>query len=298
MAVKGIDVASYQPERYSTKGIDFVFVKATEGTSYINPKMWAQAAHARDAGLVVGFYHFLRPGSMTAQARYFVEKCASRHGDPLWADWEDPGVSCADKDAFLAEVKRLRGKTHRVGLYCNVDYWLNRDTTSNAGDALWIAQYNGRPGKPNIRHPWLFHQYTSTPIDTNLGAFPSQAALRAWATKTTPEDDVPTQEELYRGAWELDGEMAVPWGSETNPTWKPKSVLIHVGEVARETRGRVKALEGAVAELAAKGAARDAVLSKLAEGGGLTAEEIRAAAEAGAQAALDRLGDALITEEK
>ncbi|MDJ1136206.1 GH25 family lysozyme [Streptomyces iconiensis] len=191
MTVRGVDVSSYQPTTYSTKGLDFVFVKATEGTSYINPRMTKQAQRARAAGLVVGFYHFLRPGSMREQARYFVEKCASVEGDPLWADWEDPGVSGADKDAFLSEVKQLRGDTHRVGLYCNVDYWTRRDTTSNAGDALWIAQYNGKPGKPSVQATWKFHQYTSTPIDTNVGAFADRAALAKWAGAKV--DDKPAE---------------------------------------------------------------------------------------------------------
>ena len=34
MTVHGIDVASYQSGDYSTSGLDFVFVKATEGSSY------------------------------------------------------------------------------------------------------------------------------------------------------------------------------------------------------------------------------------------------------------------------
>ncbi|MGW7514774.1 glycoside hydrolase family 25 protein [Streptomyces sp. NPDC054796] len=194
MTVRGIDVSSYQSTGYSTKDLDFVIVKATEGTSYINPKQVAQAKRAREAGLVVGFYHFLRGSSgMKEQARYFVEKCASLHGDMLFADWEDPSVSCAEKDQFLAEVKRLRGKTHRVGLYCNVDYWTRRDTTSNAGDALWIAQYNGKPGKPSVKHAWRFHQYTDNPIDKNVGDFKDRAALRKWADKdgTAPKPYTP-----------------------------------------------------------------------------------------------------------
>ena len=52
----------------------------------------------------------------------------------------------------------------------------------------------------------------------------------------------------------------------------------------------------ALKQLTAQGAARDAVLAKLAEGGGLDAAEIQAAAEAGAQAALDKLADALTKE--
>ncbi|WP_399088043.1 GH25 family lysozyme [Streptomyces sp. BBFR2] len=191
MTVKGIDVSSYQSATYSTKGLDFVFVKATEGTTYINPRMTAQAAHARRNGLVVGFYHFLRPGDMKAQARYFVEKCPSVEGDPLFADWEDSGVSCAQKDAFLAEVKRLRGAAHRVGLYCNQSYWTTRDTTSNAGDALWIADYVAA-GAPRIKARWTFHQYTDRPLDTSLGAFADRAALRRWATGSTAVPSKPT----------------------------------------------------------------------------------------------------------
>ncbi|MEV0845986.1 glycoside hydrolase family 25 protein [Streptomyces sp. NPDC049954] len=186
MAVKGIDVSSYQ-DSFSTDGMSFVFIKATEGRSYINPKQSGQAKRARDAGCVVGFYHFLWPGNIQAQAEYFVEKCASVHYDVLACDWETTGdgtaASNAQKDQFLRAVQKLRGETHRVVLYCNRDFWLNRDTTSFAGDGLWIADYNGKPGKPGIKAPWRFHQYTSTPIDTNLGNFEDRAALRKWARK-------------------------------------------------------------------------------------------------------------------
>lgn len=184
MSVKGVDVSGYQSATFSTAGLAFVFVKATEGTGYTNPKMTAQAEHARQAGCVVGFYHFLRPGSMKAQAAYFVAQAASRDGDPLFADWEDPGVTSAEKDQFLAEVTRLRGDTHRVGLYCNQSYWLTREHGGNAGDALWIADYV-TAGKPRIKAPWLFHQHTDKPLDTNQGAFADKAALVAWAKKTT-----------------------------------------------------------------------------------------------------------------
>ncbi|MCC2280977.1 glycoside hydrolase family 25 protein [Streptomyces sp. ET3-23] len=181
MTIKGIDVSSYQPSDFSTSGLDFVIVKATEGVGYVNPKMTTQAAHAREDGLVVGFYHFLRPGDMAAQAQFFTDRACSMEGDPLFADWEDPDVSSANKDQFLSEVKKLRGKAHRVGLYCNRDYWLNRDSTSNAGDALWIADYVN-PGTPRITASWLFHQYAEHPIDSNLARFPDRAALRTWAT--------------------------------------------------------------------------------------------------------------------
>ncbi|MFP8960043.1 N-acetylmuramoyl-L-alanine amidase [Streptomyces nanhaiensis] len=120
------------------------------------------------------------------------------------------------------------------------------------------------------------------------------------AASSSEESDVAISDadakKIARAVWETDGIVGVSWGSETNPEWKPESVVNHIGEVTRENRGRIKALQAAVAELAAQGAARDAILAQLAAGGGLDAAEIRAAAEAGAQAFADRLGDALTTE--
>lgn len=178
----GVDVSSYNSS-YSTEGLDFVFVKATEGRSYINPRQSAQAAKAREAGCVVGFYHFLWPGNIAAQASYFVEKCASIEGDILAADWERSGdgtyATNGEKDQFLAEVKKLR-PTHRVMLYCNRDFWLNHDTTSYAADGLWIADYVSA-GHPRIKARWRIHQYTDTPLDKNVADFTSKAALKEWA---------------------------------------------------------------------------------------------------------------------
>ncbi|MEU6114743.1 GH25 family lysozyme [Streptomyces sp. NPDC047117] len=181
----GVDVSSYQPT-YSTKGLDFVFIKATEGRSYINPHQSSQASRAREAGCVVGFYHFLWPGNIAAQARYFVEKCASRLGDVLIVDWERTSAgtyaSNAQKDQFIREVKALRPDRHQVLLYCNRDFWLNHDTTSYAGDGLWIADYV-KAGHPRIKAKWRFHQYTDNPLDKNVGQFSSKAALKSWANE-------------------------------------------------------------------------------------------------------------------
>ncbi|MFI6950407.1 GH25 family lysozyme [Streptomyces sp. NPDC050422] len=132
----GVDVSAYQAS-FETDGLDFVFIKATEGRSYINPRLAAQAKRARDAECVVGFYHFLWPGNITAQAEYFLSKAPEKAGELLAVDWEQNGegthASNAEKDRFIREVKRLRPH-HKVLLYCNRYFWLNHDTTSYAGD--------------------------------------------------------------------------------------------------------------------------------------------------------------------
>ncbi|GAA3817479.1 glycoside hydrolase family 25 protein [Streptomyces coacervatus] len=181
--LRGIDVSAYQSSSYATDGLSFVFIKATEGRSYINPRAGAQTQHGRNAGLVVGFYHFLWPGHLQAQAEYFVEQAPSKAGDILAVDWETTSdgshASNAEKDLFLRKVKELR-PNHQVVLYTNRDYWLNVDTTSYAGDGLWIADYV-TAGKPRIKAKWRFHQYSSEPHDKDVADFADKAALKAWA---------------------------------------------------------------------------------------------------------------------
>ncbi|QTE01022.1 glycoside hydrolase family 25 protein [Streptomyces cyanogenus] len=180
----GIDVSAFQSSSYETDGLSFAFVKATEGRSYVNPRLTAQTKTARDAGLVVGFYHFLWPGDLTAQAEYFLRHAPDRTGDILAVDWETTGdgthASNAEKDRFIRKLKALRPH-NRVVLYCNRHFWLNHDTTSYAGDGLWIADYVAA-GKPRIKAKWRFHQYTSEPHDKDVANFASKAALKEWAT--------------------------------------------------------------------------------------------------------------------
>ncbi|MEU9735573.1 glycoside hydrolase family 25 protein [Streptomyces sp. NPDC048002] len=183
--LRGIDVSAYQPSAYDTDGLSFVFVKATEGRSYVNPKLSAQTERAREAGLVVGFYHFLWPGNLTAQAEYFVRHAPEKAGDILAVDWESTSegthATNAEKDRFIRKVRELR-PNNRVVLYCNRNFWLTVDTTSYAGDGLWIADYVSA-GKPRIKAKWRFHQYTDDPLDRNVADFDSRAELRAWAKK-------------------------------------------------------------------------------------------------------------------
>lgn len=272
--IKGLDISNHQ-STFPTSGFDFVIVKATEGRTYVDPRQGQHAARARTAGLVVGFYHFLWPGNAEQQAAWFTSQCASLPGDILACDWEYTGsgtrASTADKDAFLREVKRLR-PDHRVLLYCNTDFWLHRDTSDFAADGLWIAHYGVPAGQPGIRDPWLIHQYTSSPLDTNVAQFTSRAAMRAWATGDQETDMAVTDADVKK-IWTTDGIVANgnPATKEANPFVTPGWSLFALETVARRTEGKVDALASVeltdeqVAAIAAALAAHPALADVLAE---------------------------------
>lgn len=193
----GVDVSSHQTGWTPDDGDHFVFVKATEGRSYVNPAHDDQIAAGRAGGLVVGHYHWLTTSPVEDQVDYFLANVELQPGDLVALDWEDSDYpSCAMKDQWLAAVK-ARIPEHRVGLYCNRDWWHNRDTTNTYGDFLWIAVY-GEPD-PGIQADWRFWQYSDTPIDQNHGDFASVAELRAWAGLDDPPTPEPPPEDS--GYW-------------------------------------------------------------------------------------------------
>lgn len=55
----GIDISHYNPEPdWNTLDVDFVIMKATEGTSYVDPTFSSRRANCRKAGIPVGAYHY------------------------------------------------------------------------------------------------------------------------------------------------------------------------------------------------------------------------------------------------
>jgi GH25 family lysozyme M1 (1,4-beta-N-acetylmuramidase) len=196
----GIDVSSYQSSGFSTSGLSFVFIKITEGVSYVNPKWVAQRTTARKAGLVTGFYHYPHiANSPTTEADHFLDQINLVAGDVLCLDWEWYGQKVTNaqarayKDAWLAHVK-AKAPSHRVILYCNRSTWLDVDTDSKCGDGLWIADTT-TAGHPRIKHHWTFHQYAQTTVDKDVANFASATALRSWAgvTHAKAAGTVPSQ---------------------------------------------------------------------------------------------------------
>ena len=81
MSLNGVDVASYQSGiDFAQVPCDFAIIKATEGTSYVNPACSDQYSSAKGAGKLIGFYHYVKGGDAIAEANFFVDSIRSYIG--------------------------------------------------------------------------------------------------------------------------------------------------------------------------------------------------------------------------
>lgn len=89
----------------SADGIRGLIHKASEGTSYADPDMKERFRMAKDAGLLWGLYHFLRPGNMDDQVEHLVKTSVGAwDGNTVVAcDYEDPMIPLSDVEYFMAK---------------------------------------------------------------------------------------------------------------------------------------------------------------------------------------------------
>ncbi|WET83263.1 LysM peptidoglycan-binding domain-containing protein [Amycolatopsis sp. QT-25] len=152
-------------------GISFCSFKLTEGTAYTDTTSPGRIPAARAAGIAAGGYHFARPGNIGGQVDHFAAslRAAGLLGGGALAPMLDMEAAelRGGANGFVRDfIGRLRAATgiRRVLVYANLDWYRN---VLRPGDwidpdvLLWIARYNGDPGRPGWAHPQLaVHQHT------------------------------------------------------------------------------------------------------------------------------------------
>ena len=167
--VPGIDVSHHQRRinwrAVKRDGVQFAFIKATEGGDWTDPHFQRNWANAREAGVIRGAYHYYRPQTHSAvQARHFLRRVNLGKSDlPPVLDVEaTDGVSNETLRRgvrnWLRIVEEETGK--RPILYVSRRFAprLNGDF----GDySLWIADYRGvGPSVPGGWRRWTFWQHS------------------------------------------------------------------------------------------------------------------------------------------
>ena len=161
MGMKGIDIASYQAGIDLTSvPCDFVIVKATGGTGYVNPDFRRALGQAVSSGKKVGVYHYARergcPGRAAEEAAFFLEHVKDYIGSAILAlDWEEEvslGVSWAKE--WLDEVWNRTGVKPMIYMSKSVCRGFDWSTVVESDYGLWAAQYSSGSPTGYQEQPW------------------------------------------------------------------------------------------------------------------------------------------------
>lgn len=142
--LNGIDISGHQGNiDLSALDIDFVIVKGTEGTGYVNPWCDPKVQQARELGLLWGFYHFASGYDAKAEADYFVDNCIDYFGEGIPVlDFEADAVNRGSwwAKTFLDRVYDRTGV--RPLIYMSQSVAANYDWSHTAPYyGLWAAKY-------------------------------------------------------------------------------------------------------------------------------------------------------------
>lgn len=116
MAVQGVDISKYQGdvdfEALAASGIEFVYMKATEGSGYVDDRFEENWEAARGTSLAVGAYHFFSfESSGATQAEIYIETVGDLTGCLIpVVDVEYYGdmlTNPPDKETLLSELSEL-----------------------------------------------------------------------------------------------------------------------------------------------------------------------------------------------
>ncbi|MEX1447421.1 GH25 family lysozyme [Enterococcus sp. C76] len=178
MTLNGIDISSFQSGiDLSSVPADFVFIKATGGTGYINPDCDRAFQQALKAGKKLGVYHFAHEqgyqGTTEQEAEFFLNNIQGYIGKAiLMLDWEsDNSGDIAWAKRWLDYVQAKTGIKPLIYMSTSVLAAHNFSCIRNADYGLWLASYPNmnptgyrQPSPPNGGE-WgtnvAMYQYTS-----------------------------------------------------------------------------------------------------------------------------------------
>lgn len=150
---EGIDVSHWQNDinfsEVKNSGVEIVYIKASQGTKFVDPYLEINYKNAKANNLKIGFYHYLTATSIKgaeSQASFFASVIEGKEVDcKLAMDYEEFfGESKNEINeiavAFIKKLKYITGKD--VIVYSNLNNVKNtfNDNVANQGK-LWLAYY-------------------------------------------------------------------------------------------------------------------------------------------------------------
>ena len=205
--VHGIDISRWQTDidwpSARAAGVNFAYMKATEGADRIDPVFaghWDQAARAGVARGAYHFFYFCTPAA--DQARWFIANVPRTPGalpPVLDLEWNPASPTCtyrpppetvrAEARTFIDIIARHYGQ--RPIIYTTPDFW-DRNGIERLREEVWLRSTAATPAERYPGTRWTFWQYSGTGLvpglagQIDLNAFHgSVAEWAAWRAART-----------------------------------------------------------------------------------------------------------------
>lgn len=147
MSLRGIDISMHQPNiNLGAVDTDFIIMKATEGTGYLDPSFYRHYGEAKKAGKKLGIYHFCRNdlnNSAISEADWFYHIVKPYVNEALMVlDWESKAKhDVGYAKAFLDRFFELSGVKAMIYMSESIVNSYNWSAVANANYGLWVAKY-------------------------------------------------------------------------------------------------------------------------------------------------------------
>jgi len=173
-----VDLSHYQAsvdfKKVKAAGILAVILKATQGTSYVDPTFADRRKAAAAAGVLALSYHYLTGDDVPSQVKHYLATVQPVPGERLVCDYEENGVTLSALRAFCKSLQDQDGN-YQVTVYggglLKSQLGNTRDGYLADNTSLWLAQYTtGTPSWPKSTWPnWSLWQFTDKATVSGIG---------------------------------------------------------------------------------------------------------------------------------
>ena len=193
--IAGIDVSKHNGDidfkRVRDDDYQFVFIKASEGKTYRDDAFDRNYKGAREAGLLVGAYHFFRKNRTgKEQADNFLSAINGKKMDlPLVIDLEDDwgnGATISRQTAIervMEMIGILNDKGYQVMIYTNLDGYEKYYKNMMVDCDLWLCSFTGPDLLPHLPHciQQFSHEGSVDGVDGKVDLNVFRGSKREWA---------------------------------------------------------------------------------------------------------------------
>ena len=178
MPIQGVDVSYWQGDidwrKVREAGVQFAFIKATEGGDHIDPKFRDNWYGAKRAGVARGAYHFIYWCRYASeQAEWFVRN-VPRDPDALPPvldlEWHTHSKTCPDKISRELALKKIKILLDAMEAHTGkrpiiyTDPAFHREVLRDEFKSyhFWLRSVAAEPDKIYGGRSWAFWQFTTT----------------------------------------------------------------------------------------------------------------------------------------